>query len=253
MIQGPDFSPTIAHSLHYGFEWLALLSGVQFYRWQKKRAGQGALLAPGNFAIVLACVTGAAIGNKLVFWLEYAHLFASHATEPMNWLRGQSLVGGLLGGLLGIEITKKILGIKHSTGDLFVFPILFGIIIGRVGCFLAGLQDGTYGVASNLPWAVDFGDGVPRHPTQLYEIVFIGFLWLVLAHFRQKLASSSGLLFKCMLSAYLLWRVLVDAIKPVPFAWWGGLSGIQSLCIFALLLYLPLLAKQFLEQKNQEG
>jgi len=50
--------------------------------------------------------------------------------------------------------------------------LVMGIAIGRVGCFLTGLPDHTYGVHSSLPWAVDFGDG-PRHPTQLYEIAFV--------------------------------------------------------------------------------
>jgi phosphatidylglycerol:prolipoprotein diacylglycerol transferase len=132
-----------------------------------------------------------------------------------------------------------------------VFPILLGIIIGRIGCFLAGLHDGTFGLPSDLPWAVDFGDGIPRHPTQLYEILFAVFLWIFLARLRRPLAISSGLLFKCLLSAYLLWRLFVDGIKPVPFAWWGGLSGIQWLCIIALLLYLPLLIRQFFMWKKE--
>ena len=29
--------------------------------------------------------------------------------------------------------------------------------------------DFTYGTPTSLPWAHDFGDGVPRHPVQLYE------------------------------------------------------------------------------------
>ena len=74
------------------------------------------------------------------------------------------IVGGLLGGWAGVEIAKRVLRIRYSTGDLFVFPLVVGMSIGRVGCFLTGLDDHTCGTWTGLPWAVDFGDG-PRHPT----------------------------------------------------------------------------------------
>ncbi len=44
----------------------------------------------------------------------------------------KTIVGGLLGGILGVEIAKKLVGIKHSSGDLFCFPIILGIMIGRI-------------------------------------------------------------------------------------------------------------------------
>ena len=59
-----------------------------------------------------------------------------------------------------------------ATGDLLALPLVLGIAIGRIGCFLSGLEDQSYGVATALPWGVDFGDGVARHPTQLYEYRF---------------------------------------------------------------------------------
>ncbi|WP_338849685.1 prolipoprotein diacylglyceryl transferase family protein [Massilia sp. W12] len=245
MIAGPNFDAFHANLIHYLLEWAGILAGMQYYRYQKRQRGQGALLAPGNFAIVVGCIAGAALGNKLVFWIEYAHLIPQKIGDPRNWFMGQSIVGGLLGGLLGVEISKKLIGQRESTGDLFVFPLLLGIIIGRIGCFLAGLHDGTYGLPGNLPWAVDFGDGQPRHPTQLYEIGFLSLLWFVLQSQRARLASQNGLLFKLFLTAYLCWRVAVDGIKPIPYVYPFGLSGIQWVCLLALALYLPGLLKQW--------
>jgi len=68
---------------------------------------------------------------------------------------------------------KRYIGLRTSTGDLYAIPLALGIAIGRIGCFLTGLSDNTYGTATNLPWAINFGDGIPRHPTQLYEIAFL--------------------------------------------------------------------------------
>jgi prolipoprotein diacylglyceryltransferase len=48
-------------------------------------------------------------------------------------------------------------------------PLAIGIAVGRLGCFFAGLDDFTYGTPTTLPWGHDFGDGIARHPVQLYE------------------------------------------------------------------------------------
>lgn len=231
--------------VHGLFEMLALTIGAAYYRLLRQKGGGGSILHGEGFVVAVGCVFGAAIGNKAVFWIEMPHLFVQHWNTPMLLLGGQSMVGGLLGGLIGVEIAKKLNGIRHSTGDAFVFPVLLGLMIGRVGCFLAGLEDGTFGTPSSLPWAIDFGDGVPRHPTQLYEILFAGLLWWALAGMRQRLAVRSGLLFKLMLVAYLAWRLLVDGIKPVPYAYPFGLSGIQWVCLIGLAIYLPLVWRQW--------
>lgn len=236
----------LAGLVHGVFEMLALGAGVAFYRRQRRLAGAGGILTPGEFAIAAGCIFGAAIGNKLVFWIEMPHLFALHWNNPAAWLGGQSMVGGLLGGLIGVEIAKKLTGITRSTGDAFVFPVLLGLMIGRVGCFLAGLEDGTYGNPTDLPWGVDFGDGISRHPTQLYEIAFAGASWLALHRLQPLLAPRPGLLFKTLLVGYLVWRLAVDGIKPVPYVYPLGLSGIQWVCLAALVVYLPVTVRQWL-------
>jgi phosphatidylglycerol---prolipoprotein diacylglyceryl transferase len=225
--------------VHGLFEALALALGAAAYRAAKRRAGGPGILAPGEFAVAVGCVFGAAIGNKAVFWIEMPHLFVQHWQTPTVLFGGQSMVGGLLGGLIGVEIAKKLNGITRSTGDAFVFPVLLGLAIGRVGCFLAGLEDGTYGVATDLPWGIDFGDGIRRHPTQLYEIAFAGLLAWALARWRDRLADRPGLLFKFMLVAYLVWRLAIDTLKPVPYVYPLGLSGIQWVCLIGLVIYLP--------------
>ena len=236
-------SAATAIFIHGALEWGAILIGVRIYM---RNAGTSlrALGMTRNFAILFGCVIGAAIGNKAVHWLYHAERWPELVAQPWLFLSGQSIVGGLLGGLIGVEIGKKIAGVTESTGDRFVVPILLGLIIGRIGCFLAGLYDDTYGVPTSLPWGIDFGDGIRRHPTQLYEIMFAVLLWIVLARNRVSLAREPGLQFKLLLAAYLLWRLVIDSLKPVPYAFIGGLSGIQLVCAVALVLYLPLVARQ---------
>jgi phosphatidylglycerol:prolipoprotein diacylglycerol transferase len=87
----------------------------------------------------------------------------------------------------------------------------------RTGCFLAGLEDGTYGIASNLPWAINFGDGIRRHPTNLYEIMFWLILWVSLILIERKHEFTNGARFKVFMASYLIFRLLVEFIKPAYF------------------------------------
>ncbi len=230
--------PETAHAL---FETAALSCGAWYYRRQQRRAGVSGrqLLEGRHFAVLLGCLFGAALGNKLAFWIELPQLLPMYWNRAEVWFAGQSMVGGLLGGLLGVALAKKLCSMRQSTGDAFVFPVLLGLMIGRVGCFVAGLDDGTYGLPTALPWGVDFGDGIARHPTQLYEIGFAAALWRLLRRAKAR-RLPPGMAFRIMLCAYLLWRLLVDGLKPVPFDYGFGLSGIQLLCAAALLAYLPL-------------
>ena len=239
----PAESAALIHGI---FEALALALGTMYYRFlRQKQVGKG-IFSSGEFAVAIGCIFGAAFGNKAVFWIEMPHLFVQYWFTPKLLFGGQSMVGGLLGGLIGVEIAKKLTGITRSTGDAFVFPVLLGLMIGRVGCFLAGLEDGTYGNPTDLPWGIDFGDGISRHPTQLYEIAFAGASWLALRRLQPLLAPRPGLLFKTLLVGYLAWRLAVDGIKPVPYVYPLGLSGIQWVCLAALVVYLPVTVRQWL-------
>jgi prolipoprotein diacylglyceryltransferase len=229
--------------LHGVFYWAAIVVGVQLYL-RSSGTSLRALGTTRQYAVVLGCVTGAAIGNKFVHWIYHADRWPLLAESPWLALQGQSIVGGLLGGLIGVEIAKRLAGVTGSTGDRFVVPILVGLSIGRIGCFIAGLEDETYGTQTSLPWGVDFGDGIARHPTQLYDMGFAVAGLLAHRRWRAKLAAEPGLEFKLLLASYLLWRFLVDGIKPVPYEFIGGLSGIQLVSIVALLLYLPLVVRQ---------
>ncbi len=246
------FSSDTAHLIHLILEWCAIATGVQVYRWQRFRSGQTGILQPGQYGIMIGCILGAAIFNKLVFWIEFPHLWNSSSHDINIWMSGQSIVGGLLGGLIGVELAKKMIGIRHSTGDNFVLPLIIGTFIGRIGCFLAGIHDGTYGNPTELPWGIDFGDGIIRHPTQLYDMFFVLIFGASLLAFKQKMANYPGLLFKFYLSGYLLWRLAIDSIKPIPYNYGMGLSGIQCVCILALICYVPFIVKQLSTTEKHE-
>src|SRR5947209_5774632 len=158
---------------HPVMEIVAYSGGFQLYLAIRRRWRRSAVVPfEQNMWVLVGAVFGALFGSKLLAWLESPGLYFTHLRDPGVWLGGKTIVGGLLGGWAGVEIAKKALHVTRSTGDLFVFPLIVGTCLGRVGCFLTGLPDHTYGTFTTLPWAVNFGDG-PRHPTQLYEIAFL--------------------------------------------------------------------------------
>lgn len=244
-------TPETAHIVHFIFEWAGVATGVHLYRILKKRhiaqnptsAQAGDFFTPANFAVVVGCILGAGIFNKVLFVLEVPQAWEQYGFASLAL--GQTIVGGLIGGMLGVEIAKKIVGVNHSTGDLFVMPFCVGLIVGRIGCFLAGLNDGTYGVATSLPWGMDFGDRVIRHPTQIYDMLWCVGMLILVKVYGKRWQAVSGLTFKVMFAGYLLWRLLVDGIKPVPYAYLFGWSAIQWACLVVLIGYVPFLVRDF--------
>jgi phosphatidylglycerol:prolipoprotein diacylglycerol transferase len=124
--------------------------------------------------------------------LEDPQLTWHNLHNPAYLMGGKTIVGALIFGLISVELMKRYIGVRQSTGDLYAIPLALGIAIGRIGCFLTGLSDNTYGTPTTLPWAINFGDGIPRHPTQLYEIVFLMLLIPILYRIVSGIVIQSG-------------------------------------------------------------
>jgi prolipoprotein diacylglyceryltransferase len=218
---------------HWLFESLAYLVGARLYGSVKAR--QGDTIGPDDrWWVVAAAAVGAALGGKLLYWLSEPGLFLQHWPDPFLLMGGKSVVGALVGGLVAVEWAKRRLGVTRSTGDLFAVPLAVGIAVGRVGCFLTGLDDHTHGLPTALPWAVDFGDGLPRHPTQLYEVVFLLPFAACLWRFSG-VPHREGDIFRLFMVGYLGFRLLLEWIKPGDALL--GLNVIQWVCLFTLAYY----------------
>lgn len=200
-------------------------------------------------SIMVGGMVGALVGAKLLVMLQHLDLAWSNPLQyGLLLIQGKTVVGALLGAVAGVELTKNWIGVTRSTGDAFVTPLLAGMMIGRIGCFLTGLSDRTYGTPTTLPWGVDFGDGIPRHPTQLYEILFLALVWLML-RWRVSIQPQDNPLaegdqFKFYMIAYLSFRLVIDVIKP-DFHPFLGLSAIQIACLVGLIYYRQAIPRLF--------
>lgn len=195
--------------VHTGFDLLASVSSLMItlfvYRWRLSDQASG--LEKGGGGYVAAMLFGAVFGG---FLAGTANLWLG-VIESI----GRSIVGAFAGAVLFVELFKKSRGMKGSTGLLFVPAFTTSVVIGRWGCYFSGLEDQTYGIATSVAWAVRLGDGVPRHPVQLYEsfsmLAFLTFALVMLARRNPKFMANG---FYFLAIWYGTQRFLWEFLKP---------------------------------------
>jgi prolipoprotein diacylglyceryltransferase len=178
-------------------------------------AGELAKLSRGErIALALAAFVGGTFGARLPFLFQVTPSGVAFTA----WLAdGKTITTGLVGAYLGVELAKLALGIRAKTGDAYAVPLALALAVGRWGCFFNGC---CYGVETTLPWGVDFGDGVRRHPTQIYESLFhLLMAGVLIAVVRRGWLPRQRL--KLYLIAYFSYRFATEFIRPEPAGLWG--------------------------------
>ncbi len=219
---------------HLVLEYLAFFIAFRYYV-ALRRKSKDVINSNNRLSIILGAALGALIGSRLIGFLENPLIDFSQQ-NIIQLLNTKTIMGGLFGGLLGVELAKKIIDEKQSSGDLFVLPIIVGIFTGRVGCFLSGIKEFTYGKVTTSVFGMDLGDGLLRHPTSLYELVFLVLLFFGFKRIQNNSVLKNGELFKLFMLIYFGFRFCVEFLKPNVF-YIIGLSSIQILCVICWLYY----------------
>jgi phosphatidylglycerol:prolipoprotein diacylglycerol transferase len=239
-------------SAHLVFEILGITLGFRYFMHLRKQK-EDHISESNRIWIFIGAAFGAVFFSRLVGSLEDPSIFFSSKNSLMYFYLHKTIVGALFGGLICVEVIKKIIGEKSSSGDLFVYPLMLGMMIGRVGCLSAGVHEQTYGIPSDLPWALYLGDGIPRHPVALYEIIFLASLWSIFAAIEKRITFKEGVRFQFYLMCYFIFRFLIDFIKP-GYKFSFGLSTIQITCLLGMLYYYKTFFQLFFQfQKLRKG
>lgn len=209
---------------------LLAVAGVLFtaYIW-RRRVGEDSRLA----VVYVGALAGAVLGAKLGFLMAELPFYAGH---PDFWTQawvGRTVLGALLGGYAGVEVSKLLVGYARPTGDLFAVVVPVGLALGRVGCLLHGCCAGR--VCEPAWFTVAGVDGLDRWPAQLVELAFqilaagaLGWLW------RRDVPRLRGQLFHVYLVAYGAFRFLHEPLRDTPRI--GFLTTYQLLALAVVFL-----------------
>jgi phosphatidylglycerol---prolipoprotein diacylglyceryl transferase len=227
--------------IHTIFDILASIASLSVtalcYKWRLSTAAQK--IEHAGIGYVFALIIGAVLGG---YGLGTLNLYLSGQPHI-----ARSILGALAGAITAIELFKWSRGLKGSTGLIFVPAFATTVVVGRWGCFLSGLADETHGLPSTLPWAVDLGDGITRHPVQLYEsFAMLAFLLFALSMIgtRNPWFTRNG--FYALVLFYAAQRFLWEFLKP-----YGAVIGpfnLFHLVCAALVVYALVMMRRHHER-----
>ena len=182
--------------------------------------------------VYVAALIGAFLGAKLVYLAAEGWL---HWHDPQRWLilaTGKSVTGALLGGYVAVELAKRGLGYAGTTGDRFALVVPVGIMLGRVGCVLRGC---CLGRACEPAWyTMTDGNGVPRWPAALVELIFNALMLAVILLLRRG-RILPGQHFHVYLMVYGAFRFVHEWWRDTP-AVAGPFTGYQLAALGIFLL-----------------
>lgn len=191
------------------------------------------------YDLLLATALGGIVGARLFYVIGHWDYYSRNLGEIIQIHRGGLVFyGGLLLGVLAAVLVARIRKVPIlKIADSLASPLAIGMVVARNGCFLNGC---SYGRPTNLLWGVNFFD-VPRHPTQLYELIHSLLIFLFLFFYVEKRFEfkRDGSLFLVYIILYSFGRFLLEFLRDSPIILrYFTFSGFASLVIFVVSGYL---------------
>ena len=244
----PQFNEfLIEFSDGFGIRWYALayIGGLLAGYWilRREAARPSAPLTPLTVDSLLNHVLlGVILGGRLGYVLFYdPAFFLANPIEIIKvWQGGMAFHGGLLGVTVAMWLFARRQGLSVlAVSDRVAMVTPIGLFLGRLSNFInAELQ----GRVTDVPWAMVFarGDGMPRHPSQLYEagLEGLGLGLVMLVGARRGWLDRTGLLTAVLLIGYGAARFGIEYVRE-PDTQLGLLAGMITM---GQLLCLPMLA-----------
>ncbi|MDD2201516.1 MAG: prolipoprotein diacylglyceryl transferase [Firmicutes bacterium] len=212
---------------------VAFVVSALYAVWQGKKKG----IDPDDIIdlALYACIASI-LGGRILFVLLN---ISSYIHNPVSilWMRdgGLSFFGGLAGGILAGLILVKRRGISvGKMADVAAPAIAIGYAIGRLGCLLNGCCYGK--VAVDLPWALACGtDGAPRHPTQIYAIIYTIIILFILRAWEGR-KRSEGEVMWAYVGLYSVARFIVEFWRTGARDYFAPFTATQAACIVLAIL-----------------
>ncbi|QAA94097.1 prolipoprotein diacylglyceryl transferase [Pollutimonas thiosulfatoxidans] len=246
MLQYPQIDPVALQIGPIAIHWYGLMYLIGFAlvwilgRWRIAH-GKTDLTLRDLEDLIFYCVLGVVIGGRLGYVLFYKP--GDYLHKPLEvlylWEGGMSFHGGLVGVIVVLMLfARKRNKSLLEVGD-FIAPLIpLGLGAGRLGNFINGE---LWGRPTDVPWAMVFpqsGDGLARHPSQLYEMGLEGFALFALVWWFARKPRRTGQVSAVFLAGYGVFRFLVEYTRE-PDYYLGLLAGGLTM---GQLLSLPMIA-----------
>lgn len=181
---------------------------------------------------------GVVLGGRTGYILFYnlGYYLANPLKVFAVWEGGMSFHGGFLGVLVAFLIYARRKNIPFlALTDMAALCAPVGLGLGRIGNFINGE---LYGRPTDAAWGIIFpgSDGVPRHPSQLYEAFLEGVVLFLIVRFVSKRTTVNGVTSFTTCAGYGLFRFIVEFFRQ-PDAQIGLFYGMFSM---GQLLSLPM-------------
>ena len=252
LITHPDIDPVAVKLGPLAIHWYGMMYVVGFlaflYLGKKRASRKDSLITPEQVDdLMFYGALGVVLGGRLGYVLFYS--FDKFLQDPVMLFKttqgGMSFHGGLLGVLLASWLLSRKYKLKFlDIGDFIAPMVPIGLGAGRIANFL---NQELWGKPTDVAWGVVFpktGDGIARHPSQLYEFLLEGVvLFLILWIYSRKprpFARISGmfLFFYGLFRAFVEFYRLPDAhVGYLAFGWFteGQLLSLPMI-IFGIIL-----------------
>ncbi len=158
---------------------------------------------------------GVIVGGRLGYMLFYntKQLLDTPLSLFKIWEGGMSFHGGLIGVICALSFfayknKKSFLSIAD-----FVAPLVpLGLAAGRIGNFI---NAELWGRVTTVSWAMVFpnSDGLPRHPSQLYEFLLEGMVLFSVVWIYARKPRTAGCVSAVFLMTYGLCRFLAECFR----------------------------------------
>ena len=231
----------------YGLAYVAAFFSALWYLNHQTARYPGTLSKNQIDSLFLWGVLGVIVGGRLGYTLFYnpAYYF-SHPLEIFHvWQGGMAYHGGLLGVVAAILLFARKENLSpFAISDKLAPGVCIGLFFGRIANFINGE---LYGRVTDVPWAMIFpySDGLPRHPSQLYEAFFEGLILFLVLHFILRKRWRRGEVSGLFLFGYGSVRFMVEFVRqPDPMAHLQ--EGLFTFITMGQLLSLPMVIIGFI-------
>ncbi len=255
MLIYPDINPVAIHLGPIKIFWYGIMYVLAFaiawglLPWRIRQPNNPSWNIQQGKDLLFYAALGVVVGGRVGYMLFYA--LPDLLQHPLNlfktWEGGMSFHGGLIGVCCALWLFQRKTHHSFVATTDFIAPLVpLGLAAGRLGNFINGE---LWGRATDVPWAMVVDGLVPRHPSQLYELIGEGLLLFLLLWYYARKPQPPGKITGLFLLGYATIRFALEFVRQpdwqLGYLAFGWLTMGQLLCVPMLVLGLWLVYRSY--------